>query len=439
MEIRNLDGETLATGNSVKDILAEQTSSRRPVRSGRASFVRADLRNLDLSDAKIVASSDVMSTRRSDFKGADFSGSNLQGAELCGLDLRGAKFDGCDMRRGFSLSLCDVRGALFHDCDIGRFTSADRCGYTSQLQRGYWDRVIFTDCDMDGVTFSPNSAEGMVLKGCNLEDANLNGNFDGAFFNGCSLEDANPGKLFPGDTSAARFGVCLHGCNTQDLELDGCPTVPHKIEKSDLPDVSHWLSVWTDDKDQYLVEARQAKDLARQKMMALWEVELMKAQAEQDARAATAKAALNAAIVRERAREATYATRGGAARSESEVASSIAKAVRKAKKAATLSPLTASFDTKPISFEGGIHRIRIVFNRALRVGWRTVLSQGFAVSGGKVTRVRRVNGQSHHWELEIRPSWADDVTVRTTDALVGSGGQSLEVQARVVIKGRLPE
>ena len=436
MEIRALNGELLAAGNSVKEILAEQTSARRSGRRGRASFIGADLRNLDLQDARIAASNDATSTRRSDFKGADFSGANLQGAELCGLDLRGAIFDGCNMR-AFSLHMCDVRGARFNDCDIGRFTSeADRCGHVSYLQGGYWDDVVFTDCDMGGVMFSPKSAAGMVLKGCNIEDANLDGDFDGAIFSRCSLEDANAGKLFPGD-DAARFGVALHSCNTTDLGVYGCPTVPRDIEESDLPDVadvSSWTGTWTGAKDRYLVAAQHARDAARHKMVDLWEVERAKALVEQNARIEANKAKMDAAIARARATESAYSSANGAALSEREIATSIAKAVRLAKKAVSLPPLTAAFDDPPpAGHAGAAFHARITFSRPLRVGWRTVLGQGFTVAGGSLARVRRVSGRSDIWELTIEPTTADSVVITTTDALVGSGGQSLAEPAIMTI------
>ena len=427
VEIRDLDGKVLATGDSVKAILAEETSSRVPA-SRRKSFKRADLRNLDLQDAAIWASGDVKSTRRSDFMEADFSGSNLQGAQLCGLDLRGARFDGCDMRRAFHIVLCDMTGARFHDCDIGAFTSADRCGYYSSLSRGIWDNVTFTACDMQQVMFGASSAKGMFLKDCNLEDANFDGDFDGAIFSRCNLEDANPGTFAVG-AEGARFGVSTYVCNVKDLFLDGCPTVPTEIPERDVPDVPADF-VWVGDDDHYLRASKAANADERKRIMALWETEHLRIQAEQAARSAAARAETDALIAKARAKEATYSTWGS--QDSQTTADRVKKAVRAAAKVADLPPLTGTFDAVPVAFVDGLHRMRITFNRALRVGWRTVLV-GFTVTGGRITRVRRVDGRSDYWELFVRPDGADPIVIATTDSLIGSGGQSIATPATVTI------
>ena len=73
-------------------------------------------------------------------------------------------------------------------------------------------------------------------------------------------------------------------------------------------------------------------------------------------------------------------------------------------------PLTASLHSAPDSHDGEeAFRVRIAFSDSLRNSYRT-LDQGFAVSGGAITGVRRAEGKGV-WQFTVTPSGDADVTL----------------------------
>ena len=105
-----------------------------------------------------MPSSDVKSSRRSDFMGADFSGAKLKGAQLVGLDLRAANFTGCDMR-GVAIVLCDMRGACLDDVDMSGYTE-DKTGHVSWISECVLDRLRASDADFQEAQLTAKSADG---------------------------------------------------------------------------------------------------------------------------------------------------------------------------------------------------------------------------------------------------------------------------------------
>ena len=434
MEIRNLDGDILATGTDVKSILEVETCSSVST-TRRKSFKRADLRNMDLTDVVMCASGDAQSGRRSDFMGADFSGSNLMGAELAGLDLRGCDFTNCDFRKA-SISMCDMTGARLDGVDMGAYTE-NRVGYSTWITRTIFDDVRAEEGDFGSAMLSAASASGALFKNCNFEYANFNGDWNGATFHTCNLEDSSPGTPVEG-TEGAKFGVSICDCNTKDMLLDGCPHLPNKIPDCELP--SHtWVSMWTPEDDRWDVTRKNELATARSEVMSLYEKIAAKYQEEVAAKVAKRKAETDALIEKAQQYERDYQARHAEAQRSQMVSQRARQEVVTHTKVAVLPPLTGTFESQPVSFRDGAHRIRIEFNRALRVGWRTVLNQGFTVTGGKITRVQRVNGRSDYWELTVKPVGPGNIVLTSTEALIGAGGQQLSEAATVTIPPFTPE
>ena len=434
MEIRNLNGDILATGTDAKAILEAETSARVHTLR-RKSFKQADLRGLDLEGAKICASSDVKSSRRSDFMGADFSGAKLKDAQLVGLDLRAANFTGCDMR-GVAIVLCDMRGACLDDVDMSGYTE-DKTGHVSWISECVLDRIRASDSDFQEAQMSAKSAEGAIFRDCNFEDAGFKGVWDNATFYSCNLEDTYPGSHAGGQGAA--FGVHLSSdCNTTDMFLERCSQVPDTLpaDHVELPN-----EAW--DEDGFKVEheddifEEKAKSAAAEERKRIYAI-AAKMMAQDDIRAAQAR--------KKRRQAQADELRASAARREKEAQrlrdvveaarQERARVVAATPKVTALPPLTGEFEAGLVSVKGTTYRKRITFNRPLATGYATVRDQGFNVTGGRVTGARRVDRRSDRWELTIVSDRSGDMVVVSTDALRGKGGRTLgtQISTTIVVK-----
>ena len=429
MIISNLDGDVIARGTNVKAILEAETSARVHLMR-RKSFKRTDLRNLDLEGVKICASSDVNSSRRSDFMGSDFSGSKLKGAQFVGLDLRAVNFTGCDMR-GVTIVLCDMRGACLDDVDMSGYTE-DKTGHVSWVSECVLDRMRATNADFQEAQMSAKSAANATFRDCNFEDAGFKGNWNDATFYSCNLEDTFPGSYSgPG----AEFMVHLSSdCNTTDMLLMNCSCTPTTLPEGfvEVPDeawdedgfeIEHEDDVFEESRKSAAAEARKQMYALAAKMMA--QDDLRAAEARKARQKVQANKVRRAAVRREkeaqRLRDVVEAAR-----------QERAKAI--APKVATLPPLTGAFESGLVSKEGRVYRKRITFNRPLATGYATVRDQGFHVTSGRVTGARRVDRRSDRWELTIHSDGSGDMTIVSTDFLRGKGGKSLATQATTMIK-----
>ena len=427
-EIKNLDGLHLASGSSVKSILASETSARvHPMY--RKSFKRADLRNFDLEGAKICASNDVYSSRRSDFMGSDFSGATLKGAQFVGLDLRAANFTGCDMR-GVTFALCDLRGACLDGVDMSGYTE-DKTGHVSWISECVLDRLRASEADFQGAQMSAKSAANAIFRDCNFEDAGFKGDWNDATFYSCNLEDTFPGSY---SGRGAKFMVHLTpDCNTTDMLLMNCSGTPTTLPDDfvEVPDEAWDEDGFEIEHEDDLFETRRisAALVERKRIYAL----AAKMMAQDAIRAEEAKMkrkqaqadAVQAAAAR-RVKEAR--------RLRAEVEAARQKRAREtALKVAAMPPLVGEFETA-VSRSGLVYRKRILFNRPLATGYATVRDQGFRVTGGRVTGARRVDKRSDYWELTILSDGTGDMVVESTPALRGRGGQSLGVPVAATIK-----
>ena len=67
-------------------------------------------------------------------------------------------------------------------------------------------------------------------------------------------------------------------------------------------------------------------------------------------------------------------------------------------------PLTAEFQDAPASHDGeDAFTLRIAFSEAVAVSYRTLRDQALEVTGGRVTRAKRVDGRSDLWRITIAP------------------------------------
>ena len=429
MQIKNLDGGVISEGANAKVILEVDTSPRVHTLR-RKSFKRANLRNLNLEGAKICASSDVKSSRRSDFMGADFAGAKLKGAQLVGLDLRAANFTGCDMR-GVAFALCDMRGACLDDVDMSGYTE-DKTGHVSWISECILDRLRASDADFQEAQMNAKSAEGAVFRDCNFEDAGFKGVWNDATFYSCNLEDTYPGSH--GGGQGAAFGVHLSSdCNTTDMFLEKCSRVPTTLptDHVELPD-----EAWDEDgfevehEDDLFDESRKsAAAEARKKIYALAE----KMMAQDAARVEQVK--------KKRQQARADELRASAARREKEAQRlrDVVEAARKqraraiAPKVVALPPLIGEFESGLISRKGRVYQKRVTFNRPLATGYATVRDQGFTVTGGRVTGARRVDRRSDRWELTIQSDGSGNMVLISTDVLRGKGGRTLQTRIKTTI------
>ena len=87
--------------------------------------------------------------------------------------------------------------------------------------------------------------------------------------------------------------------------------------------------------------------------------------------------------------------------------------------AAAPEPLTASFEGMPAEHAGqGSFSFRVAFSEGIDVSYKTVRDASFTVTGGDVTRARRVDKRRDLWKITIEPNSDGAVTVRlpeTTD------------------------
>ena len=79
---------------------------------------------------------------------------------------------------------------------------------------------------------------------------------------------------------------------------------------------------------------------------------------------------------------------------------------------AAATPLTAEFQDAPAAHNGvDAFTLRIAFSEAVAASYRTLRDQALEVTGGSVTRAKRVDGRSDLWEITIAPDGDGGVNV----------------------------
>ena len=427
---------------SLADLLKAETSTRiTPLR--RKSFRHANLRGKDLEGARICASSDASSQRRSDFMGADFSNSNLKNAQFCGLDLRAADFSDCNLQ-GASFVMCDLDGSKFHRVAMHEHTE-NKTGYYPSVMNCTIRHMKAVGADFTGAMFilpgpgSQHMSANMArFEDCEFDRVNFSGDWTNATFLKCDLSNSYPGSYVKG---GARWDVAI----SHDSNIDGMLTKNCDRQHNIIPEGSVEVpdEAWDEDgfevspNDGFQVKADLARSVKRAAARAYAEAMAAKIMA-QDAKAKAkakkirldrkAKARKNWLAEKARAkkarlaREQAYAQQVQAAEQER-----ISREVEVAKQVVTMPPLTGSFITTLGPYNIGPFKVRVAFNRPLSTGYATVRDQGFMVSGARVTSARRVNRRSDLWELTLVPhkSIPMSISISSTGYLKDKGKRSV--------------
>ena len=75
-------------------------------------------------------------------------------------------------------------------------------------------------------------------------------------------------------------------------------------------------------------------------------------------------------------------------------------------------PLTASFGNMPEAHDGaGAFRFRVAFSEPIAISFRSLREDAFAVTGGRVTRGKRVDGRKDLFEITVEPDGAGEVAI----------------------------
>ena len=75
-------------------------------------------------------------------------------------------------------------------------------------------------------------------------------------------------------------------------------------------------------------------------------------------------------------------------------------------------PLTASFEAVPGEHDGeSAFRFRLAFSEPIAISYRSLREDAFAVTGGRVTRGKRVDGRKDLFEITVEPDGAGEVAI----------------------------
>ena len=106
--------------------------------------------------------------------------------------------------------------------------------------------------------------------------------------------------------------------------------------------------------------------------------------------------------------------------------------------------LTASFVQAPEEHDGkAAFKLRIAFSEGISIGYRTFRDQSLSVSGGSVTRAKRVDRRRDLWEVTVKPGSLGDVTVTleggracgTAGAVCTGDGRALSATISTTVLG----
>ena len=106
--------------------------------------------------------------------------------------------------------------------------------------------------------------------------------------------------------------------------------------------------------------------------------------------------------------------------------------------------LTASFVQVPAEHGGKTaFKLRIAFSEDISINYRTFRDQSLSVSGGSVTRAKRVDRRRDLWEVTVKPSPLGDVTVTlaggracgTAGAVCTGDGRALSATISTTVLG----
>ena len=107
------------------------------------------------------------------------------------------------------------------------------------------------------------------------------------------------------------------------------------------------------------------------------------------------------------------------------------------------SGLTATAENVPQSHNGAAFTFRLAFSEVPDLSFRVLRDESFAVSGGRVTRARRVDGRSDRWQITVEPDGTGEVTLilpATADceaegAVCTAAGKKLSTALSITVSG----
>ena len=93
-------------------------------------------------------------------------------------------------------------------------------------------------------------------------------------------------------------------------------------------------------------------------------------------------------------------------------------------------PLTASFEDLPEAHDGeSAFRFRVAFSERIAISYRSLREDAFEVTGGRVTRGKRVDGRKDLFEITVEPDGAGDVAISLP------AGRECSVSGAICTKG----
>ena len=76
-----------------------------------------------------------------------------------------------------------------------------------------------------------------------------------------------------------------------------------------------------------------------------------------------------------------------------------------------IQPLTATFEDVPAAHDGSAFTFRMAFSEDIGISYRSLREDALAVTGGRVTGGKRVDGRRDLFEMTVEPDGAGDVTI----------------------------
>ena len=93
-------------------------------------------------------------------------------------------------------------------------------------------------------------------------------------------------------------------------------------------------------------------------------------------------------------------------------------------------PLTAAFQGMPEAHDGeDAFRFRVAFSEDIGIGFRSMRDASFTVSGGRVTKAKRVDRRKDLWEIKVEPETDGAVTITLP------GGRECAVSGAICTRG----
>ena len=94
-----------------------------------------------------------------------------------------------------------------------------------------------------------------------------------------------------------------------------------------------------------------------------------------------------------------------------------------------IQPLTATFEDVPAAHDGSAFTFRMAFSEDIGISYRSLREDAFAVTGGRVTRGKRVDDRRDLFEMTVEPDGAGEMTITLP------AGRECSVSGAICTKG----